>query len=152
MIQTQNYWLLTVLFFGLLATGCGRNVPLQGKVMYEDGTPITVGMVHFASETVLARGAIRPDGTFVVGTLHQADGLPPGEYKVYILGAEEMVPGSMRDLGVDSMGVPIQSMPAFQQLVDRKYMSADQTPLTCTVPAPGNRFDIIVERPAHLQR
>ena len=152
MISIQKHWLLAILLLGVITTGCGKNSPLRGTVTYEDGTPVTVGTVNFSSGTVLARGTIRSDGSFVVGTLKDADGLPSGEYKVYIQGAEVVIPNSVRNLGVDSMGTPVQSMPAFQQLVDRKYMCENQTPLVCMVPAPGNRFNVVVEKPARLRR
>ena len=134
----------------LLVAGCGNNVPLRGKVLDQEGNPITVGMVNFSSEKGLSRGKIQPDGSYTVGTLNQTDGLPPGTYKVYITGAEIAVPkeppkGPQR---LDSMGRPIQQMMvSTQKLVAKQYMTEADTPLTCEVPVKGNRFDVIVEKP-----
>lgn len=136
--------ILTVAFF----VGCNSKPSLKGKVTYEDGTPVTVGMVNFASSDTQARGKINPDGTFTVGTLKQADGLPPGTYKVYVTGTDlpdETAVAAEPEL--DSMGQPIQQMGKRKQLVDRQFMSVSTTPLTCTVPAENNTYDVVVKKP-----
>jgi len=141
---------LVGIFLGMSVLGCNRNCPLKGKVTYQDGTPITAGMVNFASDTSLSRGKIRPDGSYTVGTLKDADGIPKGTYKVYITGAE--VPKETdqnRNQGVDAMGNPIPTMVGFRQLVDRKYMTTSSTPITCEVPREKNRFDFTVEPPVY---
>src|SRR5947209_5023568 len=64
--------------------GCGSNTyPVEGKVVWADGSPITElagGMVQFESEkltpNVSARGTIQPDGTFRIGTHNPDDGAP----------------------------------------------------------------------------
>ena len=132
------------------ASGCGQNHQLKGQVTYQDGTPVTVGMVNFESGTSLSRGRIQPDGSYTVGTLGNKDGIPKGTYKVYITGAE--VPretGQNQTSRVDTMGNPIQTMVGFRQLVDRKYMTAGNTPITCEVPVVKNRFNVIVEPPVY---
>jgi len=137
-----------VLLVGAITTGCGGNVPLQGKVTFkEDGSPLALGIVYFDSGITTARGTINSDGSYKVGTLRQNDGLPRGEYKVYIGGSMEIIQNTEQKIGVDSMGNPMMSAPIFRQLVDKKYMSTDQTPLVCKVPAEKNRFDIVVEKP-----
>ena len=138
--------LILVLALPVLCVGCGKNVPLRGKVLDEDGNPVTVGMVNFVSGQGLSRGKIQPDGSYVVGTLKETDGLPPGKYKVYITGAVLTVP-SQRPAMVDSMGQTIPPMPDLRDLVARPYTSEASTPLFCEVPAPKNRFDVIVEKP-----
>jgi len=50
---------------------------------------------------------------------------------------------------LDSMGQPIQQMVGFRQLVDRKYMTASTSPITCEVPVEKNQFDIVVEPPIY---
>ena len=144
---------LPTVFFGVLLVisvlGCGTNYPLSGKVTYEDGTPITAGMVNFESDGSLSRGKIQPDGSYVVGTLKESDGIPKGKYKIYITGAEvamETDP-SKNPQRFDSMGNPVETMAAYRKLVHPKYMTTSQSPLTCEIPAEKNRFDIIVEPP-----
>lgn len=137
---------------GITVLGCGTgNYPLKGKITYADGTPITAGMVNFASETSLSRGKIQPDGSYVVGTLKDSDGIPKGSYKVYITGAEvamETDP-SKNPSRVDAMGNPVQTMAAYRKLVHPKYMTASQSPIACEVPIEKNHFDIIVEPPVY---
>ena len=149
MLSIRKSWLLTVLLLGLFVTGCGKNSPLRGKVTFmEDESPLTVGIVYFESGNIMARGELRSDGSYQVGTLNQKDGLPPGEYKVYIGGAHTADTGSgQQRTELDSMGVPMAVAPLLRPLIDRKYATADQTPLVCKVPAPKNRFDIVVEKP-----
>ena len=135
---------------GMSALGCGQNHSLQGKVTYEDGTPITAGFVNFSSDTSLSRGKIRSDGSYVVGTLKDTDGIPQGTYKVYITGAEvAMETAQSQRPRVDAMGNPIQTMAAYRKLVHPKYMTTSTTPITCEIPAEKNRFDIIVEPPVY---
>ena len=146
---------LPLIFIGLIllmsALGCSQNYPLKGKITYADGTPITAGMVNFASETSLSRGKIQSDGSYVVGTLKDGDGLPKGSYKIYITGAEVAMeakpPKGVQK--VDSMGKPVATLAAYRKLVHPKYMTTEQTPLTCDVPVEKNRFDIIVEPPVY---
>ena len=71
------------------AAGCGaRLVPVRGKVTFPDGAPLTEGMVVFESvggdRPVTARGEVRPDGGYVLGTYRPGDGVPPGRYRVLV--------------------------------------------------------------------
>ena len=141
----MKFKLLTLLIL-VLCVGCGKNVPLKGKVLDKDGNPITVGMVNFVSEQGLSRAKIRSDGSYVVGTLKETDGLPPGKYKVYITGAVLTVP-SQRPARPDSMGQLIPPMPDLRDLVARQYTSEASTPIVCEVPVKGNHYDVIVEKP-----
>ncbi|MDR1384847.1 MAG: hypothetical protein LBJ67_13520 [Planctomycetaceae bacterium] len=43
--------------------GCGGHTQLKGKVVFEDGSPLAVGMVIFDDGTMLARAPIQPNGT-----------------------------------------------------------------------------------------
>ena len=142
----NRYLILTIsILFSLALLGCGKNVPLQGVVTFEDGTLLTVGTVNFTSpENGLSRGKIQPDGTYQIGSHKDKDGLPPGKYKVYITGAA--VPDGPAPVSdqKDSMGNPVQKMGSVRQLIDLKYVTAEATPLVCEVPASGNRFDITV--------
>ena len=138
------------IFLGMAVVGCGQNHSLKGKVTYKDGTPITTGLVNFESGISLSRGRIQPDGSYTVGTLKDTDGIPKGTYKVYITGAEvpNETQGNTR-VTLDSMGNPIQQMVGYRQLVDRKYMTAGTSPITCEIPAEKNHFEIIVEPPVY---
>ena len=117
----------------LLLIGCGGNVTVTGKVVFsDDGSPLTVGTVCFASNGSLARGDIQPDGTFTVGTLGERDGLPPGTYSVYILGASRII-GSA-DAGID------------EQLIDLKHTSPDTSGKKVEITSSIRDFVIEVDR------
>jgi hypothetical protein len=78
---------LALLLLG--AAGCGpRMYPVHGKVTYPDGSPVTEGMVVFESQgqekPVTARGDIRPDGSYQLGTYKPGDGALAGKYRVLV--------------------------------------------------------------------
>jgi hypothetical protein len=78
-----------LLLVALLAlAGCGPGLyPVRGKVVYPDGKPLTEGMVVFESdppETITARGEIRADGSYELGTFKPSDGVRPGKYHVLV--------------------------------------------------------------------
>ena len=139
---------LTALLILLFCVGCGKNVPLRGKVLDQDGNPITIGVVNFVSEKGLSRAKIQSDGSYKVGTLKATDGLPPGTYKVYVSGAEVPIDSSPSQgpQQLDSMGQPIKRPPAFRRLLATPYTTEANTPLTCEVPVKGNWYDVIVEK------
>ena len=63
-----------------VAGGCSdkkfKTYKVSGKVTFEDGTPVKFGRVEFyqPEQDVSARGTIREDGTFVIGTETLDDG------------------------------------------------------------------------------
>jgi hypothetical protein len=80
---------LACLFTLLGVSGCGGGLyPVQGQVVYEDGTPMTEGFVicemQEGGAAVMARGPIQPDGTFRLGTRKPGDGARPGKYRVLV--------------------------------------------------------------------
>ena len=122
---------MIVLILGLLClAGCSNKIQLGGTVTFEeDGAPLTIGSVMFATSTFEAKGIIGTDGKYTMGSIDLADGLPKGSYKVYITGAvEEVASGQVRSL------------------IDPNYSSFAATPLTCEIPAPNNTFDIKVPK------
>lgn len=83
--------IFTIVCFCLLLSGCGDgNVPLSGRVTFEDGIPLQCGTVTFCNDAFQqARGNIDPNGYYTVGFLHEKDGLPPGNYRIFITGTNE---------------------------------------------------------------
>lgn len=115
----------------LCAAGCGKNVQLGGQVTFEDGMPVSFGRVVFATDTFQAEGDIQEDGSYRLGSLKENDGLPPGTYKVFLLGTE------------DSSGDVEKSRVALE------FCSRKLTPLTCDVSKSGAKtYDFQVERPS----
>ena len=120
----------------VLASGCGGGgQSLKGKITFEDdGSPLTAGMVCFTTGTAESRGVIQPDGTYVIGTNTDRDGIPPGEYRVYIINAVEVT-------GYDEAN----AMDITRPLIHAKYGSPDTSGLTHKT---GEKtFDFKVERP-----
>lgn len=90
----------------ILACGCGGETthPLQGKVVYPDGSVATdlegysVTLESLDHEPpVSASGVIEGDGTFAVSTFGDEDGVVPGRHRVAInpppqMGDEPMPP------------------------------------------------------------
>jgi hypothetical protein len=119
----------------ILLTGCGDKVGLGGKVTFsDDGSPLGVGTVCFETDTYLARGTLKADGSYVVGSLSEKDGLPAGSYRVYISGAE-------REVGQDKEG-----MAMMEPLIDTKFSSGSTSELTLDVTASTKNFDFKVDR------
>ncbi|MDR0608717.1 MAG: hypothetical protein LBG58_01235 [Planctomycetaceae bacterium] len=113
----------------LCIAGCSGNVGLSGRVSFPDGSPLTVGEVYFETDTFLAHGSIGKDGRYVLGSLGEKDGLPPGTYRVSIVGAME---GESRETA--------------RYLIDEKYKDGRTSGLTCTVSG-STTFDITVTKP-----
>ena len=118
--------------------GCSKNQKLSGKVTFsDDGSPLTCGAVFFETPTFVAQGDIKSDGSYIVGSTGLKDGLPKGEYRVSIRGADEikMVEGP----GGSQRGER-------KALIDPKYMNADSSGLTFNVDGRSKKFDIKVDR------
>ena len=109
--------------------GCSENRQLGGKITFSDGQPVKHGTVLFNAPNMVARGEII-DGYYTMGTLKARDGLPPGDYQVSVTGVTR----------ADSNNPML-----YLNLCDDKYTNAQQSGLTCKVPAPGNKFDIVLE-------
>ena len=119
----KNNFLIVLSVCLLLLAGCGKNVQVKGKVTFEDGSPLTVGMLIFTTGTNQSKAVIENDGSYVVGTFKSNDGLPRGTYQVYITGA-------VHSPGIGLMGEPL-GVPV--ELVDRKYTTPETSGLTCEV-------------------
>ena len=118
-----------------LSPGCGGNVRLGGHVRFsDDNSPLSTGTVFFETDTYLARGELRPDGSFDVGSLSPRDGITPGKYRVYIIGAT-------KDIGDDKAGLPI-----LEPLIDEKFTSAQTSGLEIEIDKSRRNFDIVVDR------
>jgi hypothetical protein len=82
--------LLATLALLLGVAGCGdARYAVHGRVVYEDGTPLTEGLVvgemAEGDRRVMARGNVNSDGTFSWGTERPGDGAAPGKYRVVVL-------------------------------------------------------------------
>jgi hypothetical protein len=123
------------LIITLFLTGCSRNVPLSGKVTFSDGEPVTLGNVFFVTPTTIAQAAIQKDGTYTVGSMAETDGMPRGEYEVFL--AVEVV---------SSRVVKGQSENTYTSLIDAKYTKPETSGLVFMADGKTKTFDIKVER------
>ena len=127
----------------LVLTGCGNHVGLSGKVIFsDDQSPLTVGTVNFETDSFFARAPLRPDGTFVVGSLGDADGLPPGKYNVYISGAIQSV----------TTGEGARATTTSEPLVDQKFTSGATSGIVIEITSTTRGFEIVVDRPGTANR
>lgn len=61
-----------------------NNVQVTGKVSFEDGNPLPEGRIIFQDEQFEYFSDLNPDGTFCLWTVREGDGIPPGNYRVYL--------------------------------------------------------------------
>ena len=117
-----------------LLAGCGPSydATISGTVTM-DGSPLTKGTVSFhpTAGGPVATGTIQSDGAFEVQTA-TTEGLSPGEYKVTVVATDPPPPSPT---GEELPGI-LLTAPEFGRL--------DTTPLTYTVEAGANSFEIPV--------
>lgn len=116
-------------------TGCGKNATVSGTVTINGEPAKNGGAVSFHPENgPTAIGQIDSHGryTLAVGTDQR---LPPGNYKVTVIGYGEPLPW------VNKNDAP----PAPPVVTNLKYRNLETTPLTRTVVAGDNKFDFEVE-------
>ena len=72
-------------------SGCGGGplptYPVNGMVVFEDGTSPQFGTVEFLNDEhqINARGEIAKDGSFTVSTFHDGDGAVEGTHRIAII-------------------------------------------------------------------
>ena len=80
-----------LLLIALCLSGCGGGqlptYPVNGKVVFEDGTSPQFGTVEFLNDAhqLNARGEIASDGTFSVSTFVDGDGAVEGTHRIAII-------------------------------------------------------------------
>lgn len=125
--------LVGALFVTANALGCGNSdakiAPVQGVVTL-DGKPLTEGSV-FVTPTGgrSAKGAIRPDGTFVLGTHSVSDGVMVGTHPVTVQ------PPPARE------GMPLS---ATAKLLPQRYKSPSTSGITVDV-KPNFDNELVIE-------
>jgi len=123
------FLLYTVLV--LTTIGCSDKVIIRGKVTFsDDQSPLTVGQVVFQTDTLQARGTLKPDGTYILGTLSEKDGIPKGTYNVTITNAMENVTDPSRPM-----------VPVLRSLI------VPMKERTVVVDGKQKVYDIVVDRP-----
>jgi hypothetical protein len=127
------FFAFALLFSLLIAAGCGQP-KISGKVVFsDDQSPVTKGVVMFHGDHGVARGDIQPDGSFVVSSLKQNDGLPPGKYSISIKETQ---------INLTPRG---QGLPNYKNVIDKKYANQNTSGLILNV-TKSQSFDIQVDR------
>jgi hypothetical protein len=120
--------LLALVAFAVTLTGCGNSgepcFPVTGTVKFEDGTPLTKGIIYFDSGEFSAKGGVEEDGRFTLTSYNPGDGAPDGQYSVYFSGDART-----------------------QNLVAKEFCDEEGTPLSYQVEKKSNVFDIQVTKP-----
>jgi len=109
-------------------------------------------MVCFESDSFLARGGLNQDGYYDLGSLNLKDGIPKGEYRVYISGADSVeevevtqVPGQAAYVSSANLSGTMGGK-IFTPLIDPKYSSGKTSGLTVTIDGTSKKFDFKVDR------
>ena len=134
-----------LLFVPVITTiGCSDKVPMRGKVTFsDDQSPLTAGTVMFQSDTILARGDLKPDGTYIMGTEKLTDGIPKGTYRVSIENTMRMFTPD----GVLITGPPPAVGAGGGGGVVMRSLIAPLEPKTVVVDGKQREYNIVVERP-----
>jgi hypothetical protein len=140
----MKYFITILILTALLLSGCSKNVPLGGRSTFEDnGEPLTLGTIGFVSGNHQARSDIDAEGRYNLGFQKAGNGLPKGEYKIYIQAVR-----IERTLGPDRDGDGVEDIIGYKEipLIADKYKSPETSGLTYTADGTGKTFDIQVER------
>lgn len=130
--------LITIVCFG-----CQKKQKLTGRISFPDGKPLNVGVVFFVSDTYMGRGRINSDGTYFVDSEAERDGLPQGNYTVYISGAIIEDPQAKPEVVKNKR---TQKEIPMLPLINPKYMNRETSPLKFTIPG-EKEFNFTVEAP-----
>ncbi|MDR1383946.1 MAG: carboxypeptidase-like regulatory domain-containing protein [Planctomycetaceae bacterium] len=123
------FWVFFLMTFAIV--GCG-NPGVRGKVVYsDDKSPLPRGVVNFVKDGFIARGQIDSNGNYVIGSKRAGDGLPAGEYKVYIT-------GTSREINPNLGG-------GLERIINPKYEQPTTSGLELSVKG-SQTFNIEVER------
>ena len=138
-----HHTLLPLVMLGLSLSlfGCtSSKVGMSGQVIFsDDKTPLTKGTVCFESTSYVARGRLNQNGEYTLGSESEKDGLPPGRYRVYIIGASVEETPANADSDERAISIP-------RPLISTKYAKGATSGITLEVDASTRRFDFEVDR------
>jgi hypothetical protein len=129
---------LAVLIALVVVAGCGGGrQPVNGRVTYPDGSPLTegnvIGQMGDGETSVTVQGRVKSDGSFSWGTEREGDGALPGKYRVAVVG---------RGLG------DAERAQGKRPAVDSKFSNPQTSGIEFEVKPGKNKLDITVTRPA----
>jgi hypothetical protein len=124
----------------LVLSGCSTGIyPVEGKVVWKDGTPATElkgahVVFNHPEKSIGARGYVQEDGSFRLTTNRPNDGALAGEYRVLIVEIARKTLG-----GPDASAIAPGAM-------DSRFSDPSTTDLRATVKPGTNRVTLTVER------
>jgi len=125
---------ITVALLAVALAGCGGKYPVRGTVTYDDGTPVTKGLVVVervgGGPAVTARGEIQSDGRYELSTDKPGDGVPAGKYRVLLN------PLDLSDVPDEQKVLPF----------DLKYLKFETSGLEFEVKSGSTEYPITVTR------
>ena len=129
MSKLTHYVFLFIVVIVAATIGCRGNVQSRGTVKFDDGSPLSEGVIYFSTAQNEYFSALKSDGTFSIWAVREGDGLPPGQYLVYVTFPSILDP---------------KDWP-----VDKKFTVPETSGWTADVqPGGKNRFEFVVTRPA----
>jgi hypothetical protein len=144
-VQQAGSWILVAGIALILAglPGCSpswKTYPVQGRVTFPDGTPLTHGTVEFESQNpsakgLNARGEIKRDGSYRLTTFKDGDGAIEGAHRVIVVVPPQFLSQNMAG-------------PPPRLVIDPRFQSYASSGLTCTIVPGDNNYPIRVEKPA----
>lgn len=135
-VNLQWRWICILAVLMLVGCNSGKlkTYPVQGQVVFEDGSPVKVGTVETKAfgKSVQATGSIATDGSFTLTTYRENDGAIAGEHEVVIV-----------------QFIPIEEIPNYRPstmgVVHRKHASYSTSGLTMkVVPDRENKIKLVV--------
>jgi hypothetical protein len=138
-----------VVIFLIALVGCNQNVQMNGTVTFSDnGEPLEIGTVVFANTATQASGQLTKGGNYTLGSLGSNDGIPKGEYTIFIEKANQYVDTDIIDEEATSEGNTSKIyVKKLIPLIHSKHTSMNTSELKLKVDGSTNTFDIKVDRP-----
>jgi hypothetical protein len=135
---------LASLSFALAALpGCSSDgptlIPIRGEVLYK-GAPlrdVPQGLVKYLPKSDSARqasGRIQRNGSFVLTTFQNADGVAPGEYHIVVTAY------TTQELSREQVEAAGGAVAGPRLLIPEKYIEPNTSPLTDTVDSDHSGF------------
>jgi hypothetical protein len=134
-IYMKKLSLFGSLFLLLFIAGCSGNVSVNGKVVFDDDTPLTKGTVFFDNQKEGYQGKIKDDGTFQLGIQKDNQRIPKGKYQVYLTSAYEII---KHEDGSVTQPIP---------LVDEKFFNSSTSGIEIEVVKGMDEIVIRVQKP-----
>ena len=129
--------------------GCGGGdlptYPVSGKVVFEDGQPLTTGGVVLCESVdtrsegmgINSRGKINEDGTYELFTFERGDGAVVGKHRVLVRAQRDADDYLKRGI------IP-------RPVVDERFEAYETSGLELNVDEGENEFQIVVARPRRI--